>query len=117
MKNIYRKKIKKGIRNTITNQPAATDQPTNLCGGGKDTGVSVVNICGLQVGDHISISFLGRPKLKLEVVGVSRQEPEVMEEEEVVVAVLVVEVETAMVEGGQAILGRLTSPRLEGCQT
>ena len=79
--------------------------------------MSVVNICGLQVGDHISISFLGRPKLKLEVVGVSRQEPEVMEEEEVVVAVLVVEVETAMVEGGQAILGRLTSPRLEGCQT
>ena len=123
MKNIYRKKIKKGIRNTITNQPAATDQPTNLCGGGKDTGVSVVNICGLQVGDHISISFLGRPKLKLEVVGVSRQEPEVMEEEEVVVAVVVVvvvvvvEVERAMVEGGRAILGRLTSPRLEGCQT
>ena len=117
MKNIYRKKIKKGIRNTITNQPAATDQPTNLCGGGKDTGVSVVNICGLQVGDHINISFLGRPKLKLEVVGVSRQEPEVMEEEEVVVAVVVVEVETAMVEGGRAILGRLTSPRLEGCQT
>ena len=78
--------------------------------------MSVVNICGLQVGDHINISFLGRPKLKLEVVGVSRQEPEVMEEE-VVVAVLVVEVETAMVEGGRAILGRLTSPRLEGCQT
>ena len=118
MENIYRKKIKKGIRNTITNQPAATDQPTNLCGGGKDTGVSVVNVCGLQVGDHINISFLGRPKLKLEVVGVSRQEPEVMEEEVVVVvAVLVVEVETAMVEGGRAILGRLTSPRLEGCQT
>ena len=118
MKNIYRKKIKKGIRNTITNQPAATDQPTNLCGGGKDTGVSVVNVCGLQVGDHINISFLGRPKLKLEVVGVSHQEPEVMEEEEVVVvAVVVVEVETAMVEGGRAILGRLTSPRLEGCQT
>ena len=116
MKNIYRKKIKKGIRNTITNQPAATDQPTNLCGGGKDTGVSVVNVCGLQVGDHISISFLGRPKLKLEVVGVSHQEPGVMEEEEVVVAV-VVEGETAMVEGGRAILGRLTSPRLEGCQT
>ena len=118
MKNIYRKKIKKGIRNTITNQPAATDQPTNLCGGGKDTGVSVVNVCGLQVGDHINISFLGRPKLKLEVVGVSHQEPGVMEEEEVVVAVVVVEVvETAMVEGGRAILGRLTSPRLEGCQT
>ena len=120
MENIYRKKIKKGIRNTITNQPAATDQPTNLCGGGKDTGVSVVNVCGLQVGDHINISFLGRPKLKLEVVGVSRQEPEVMEEEEeVVVAVVVVEVEVerAMVEGGRAILGRLTSPRLEGCQT
>ena len=118
MKNIYRKKIKKGIRNTITNQPAATDQPTNLCGGGKDTGVSVVNVCGLQVGDHINISFLGRPKLKLEVVGVSHQEPEVMEEEEVVVAVVeVVEVETAMVEGGRAILGRLTSPRLEGCRT
>ena len=114
MKNIYRKKIKKGIRNTITNQPAATDQPTNLCGGGKDTGVSVVNVCGLQVGDHISISFLGRPKLKLEVVGVSHQEPGVMEEEEVVV---VVEVERAIVEGGRAILGRLTSPRLEGCQT
>ena len=112
MKNIYRKKIKKGIRNTITNQPAATDQPTNLCGGGKDTGGSVVNVCGLQVGDDcINISFLGRPKLKLEVVGVSHQEPEVMEEEEVV------EVETAMVEGGRAILGRLTSPRLEGCQT
>ena len=78
--------------------------------------MSVVNVCGLQVGDHINISFLGRPKLKLEVVGVSHQEPEVMEEEEVVVAV-VVEVETAMVEGGQAILGRLTSPRLEGCRT
>ena len=116
MKNIYRKKIKKGIRNTITNQPAATDQPTNLCGGGKDTGVSVVNVCGLQVGDHISISFLGRPKLKLEVVGVSHQEPGVMEEEEVVVVVVEV-VEGAMVEGGRAILGRLTSPRLEGCQT
>ena len=88
--------------------------------------MSVVNVCGLQVGDHINISFLGRPKLKLEVVGVSRQEPEVMEEEEVVVAVVVevvevveveVEVGTAMVEGGRAILGRLTSPRLEGCQT
>ena len=119
MKNIYRKKIKKGIRNTITNQPAATDQPTNLCGGGKDTGVSVVNICGLQVGDHINISFLGRPKLKLEVVGVSHQELEVME---AVVAVVeevevVVEVERAIVEGGRAILGRLTSPRWEGCQT
>ena len=81
--------------------------------------MSVVNVCGLQVGDHINISFLGRPKLKLEVVGVSRQEPEVMEEEEVVVAVVVVEVEvgTAMVEGGRAILGRLTSPRWEGCRT
>ena len=80
--------------------------------------MSVVNVCGLQVGDHINISFLGRPKLKLEVVGVSHQEPEVMEEEEVEVAVVVeVEVGTAMVEGGQAILGRLTSPRLEGCRT
>ena len=82
--------------------------------------MSVVNVCGLQVGGHINISFLGRPKLKLEVVGVSHQEPEVMEEEEVVVAVVVeveVEVGTAMVEGGRAILGRLTSPRLEGCQT
>ena len=81
--------------------------------------MSVVNICGLQVGDDcINISFLGRPKLKLEVVGVSHQEPGVMEEEEVVVvAVVVVEVERAMVEGGRAILGRLTSPRLEGCRT
>ena len=84
--------------------------------------MSVVNVCGLQVGDHISISFLGRPKLKLEVVGVSHQEPGVMEEEEEVVVVVEVvevevEVERAMVEGGRAILGRLTSPRLEGCQT
>ena len=31
--------------------------------------MSVVNVCGLQVGGHINISFLGRPKLKLEVVG------------------------------------------------
>ena len=77
--------------------------------------MSVVNVCGLQVGDHINISFLGRPKLKLEVVGVSHQEPGGMEEEEVVV--VEVEVERAMVEGGRAILGRLTSPRLEGCQT
>ena len=77
--------------------------------------MSVVNVCGLQVGDHINISFLGRPKLKLEVVGVSHQEPGVMEEEEVVVVVVVVE--RAMVEGGRAILGRLTSPRLEGCRT
>ena len=76
---------------------------------------SVVNICGLQVGDdRINISFLGQPKLKLEVVGVSHQELEVMEEEE---AVVVVVVETAMVEGGLAILGRLTSPRWEGCRT
>ena len=75
---------------------------------------SVVNICGLQVGDdRINISFLGRPRLKLEVVGVSHQEPEVMEEEEAVVEV----VERAMVEGGRAILGRLTSPRWEGCRT
>ena len=82
---------------------------------------SVVNICGLQVGDaSINISFLGQPKLKLEVVGVSHQELEVMEEEEAVVAVVVVvvvEVERAMVEGGRAILGRLTSPRWEGCRT
>ena len=83
---------------------------------------SVVNICGLQVGDdRINISFLGQPKLKLEVVGVSHQELEVMEEEEVVVAVVVVVevvvVETAIVEGGRAILGRLTSPRWEGCRT
>ena len=82
---------------------------------------SVVNICGLQLGDdRINISFLGRPKLKLEVVGVSHQELEVMEEEEAVVAVVVVvvvEVERAMVEGGRAILGRLTSPRWEGCRT
>ena len=82
---------------------------------------SVVNICGLQVGDdRINISFLGQPKLKLEVVGVSHQELEVMEEEEAVVAVVVVVVvvvERAMVEGGRAILGRLTSPRWEGCRT
>ena len=83
---------------------------------------SVVNICGLQVGDdRINISFLGQPKLKLEVVGVSHQELEVMEEEEAVVAVVVVEVEVeverAIVEGGRAILGRLTSPRWEGCRT
>ena len=86
---------------------------------------SVVNICGLQVGDdRINISFLGQPKLKLEVVGVSHQELEVMEEEEAVVAVvavvvlvLEVVVERAMVEGGRAILGRLTSPRWEGCRT
>ena len=85
---------------------------------------SVVNICGLQVGDdRINISFLGQPKLKLEVVGVSHQELEVMEEEEAVVAVVevvvvaVVEVERAIVEGGRAILGRLTSPRWEGCRT
>ena len=84
---------------------------------------SVVNICGLQVGDdRINISFLGQPKLKLEVVGVSHQELEVMEEEEVEVAVVavvvvVVDVERAMVEGGRAILGRLTSPRWEGCRT
>ena len=82
---------------------------------------SVVNICGLQVGDdRINISFLGQPKLKLEVVGVSHQELEVMEEEEAVVAVVVevvVLVERAMVEGGRAILGRLTSPRWEGCRT
>ena len=86
---------------------------------------SVVNICGLQLGDdRINISFLGRPKLKLEVVGVSHQELEVMEEEEAVVAVVVVvvegeveEVERAIVEGGRAILGRLTSPRWEGCRT
>ena len=92
---------------------------------------SVVNICGLQVGDdRINISFLGQPKLKLEVVGVSHQELEVMEEEEEeeeeeeavveVVAVVVeveLEVERAIVEGGRAILGRLTSPRWEGCRT
>ena len=81
---------------------------------------SVVNICGLQVGDdRINISFLGQPKLKLEVVGVSHQELEVMEEEEAVVAVavVVVEGERAIVEGGRAILGRLTSPRWEGCRT
>ena len=85
---------------------------------------SVVNICGLQVGDdRINISFLGQPKLKLEVVGVSHQELEVMEEEEAVVevvavvVVVVVVVERAMVEGGRAILGRLTSPRWEGCRT
>ena len=83
---------------------------------------SVVNFCGLQVGDdRINISFLGQPKLKLEVVGVSHQELEVMEEEEAVVAVVVVEVEVeverAIVEGGRAILGRLTSPRWEGCRT
>ena len=80
---------------------------------------SVVNICGLQDGDdRINISFLGQPKLKLEVVGVSHQELEVMEEEEAVVAVLVVvEGERAIVEGGRAILGRLTSPRWEGCRT
>ena len=81
---------------------------------------SVVNICGLQDGDdRINISFLGQPKLKLEVVGVSHQELEVMEEEEAVVAVavVVVEGERAIVEGGRAILGRLTSPRWEGCRT
>ena len=59
--------------------------------------------------------------MKLEVVGVSHQELEVMEEEEVEVAVVVVVVggegERAIVEGGRAILGRLTSPRWEGCRT
>ena len=80
---------------------------------------SVVNICGLQVGDdRINISFLGQPKLKLEVVGVSHQELEVMEAVVAVVAVVVEgEVERTIVEEGRAILGRLTSPRWEGCRT